>query len=38
LVLYDLTSVYFEGKGPEHLAEYGHSRDHRVIGRKSFWR
>lgn len=29
LVLYDLTSVYFEGKGPERLAEYGHSRDHR---------
>jgi len=29
LVLYDLSSVYFEGKGPEHLAEYGHSRDHR---------
>jgi transposase len=29
LVLYDLTSVYFEGKGPEHLAQYGHSRDHR---------
>lgn len=29
LVLYDLTSVYFEGDGPEHLAEYGHSRDHR---------
>jgi len=29
LVLYDLTSIYFEGKGPEHLAEYGHSRDHR---------
>lgn len=29
LVLYDLTSVYFEGQGPEHLAEYGHSRDHR---------
>lgn len=29
LVLYDLTSVYFEGKGPAHLAEYGHSRDHR---------
>jgi len=28
-VLYDLTSVYFEGKGPEHLADYGHSRDHR---------
>ncbi len=30
LVLYDLTSVYFEGKGPKHLAEYGHSRDHRA--------
>ena len=29
LVLYDLTSVYFEGKGPELLADYGHSRDHR---------
>jgi len=29
LVLYDLTSVYFEGKGPAHLALYGHSRDHR---------
>lgn len=29
LVLYDLTSVYFEGAGPEHLARYGHSRDHR---------
>jgi hypothetical protein len=29
LVLYDLTSVYFEGKGPAHLACYGHSRDHR---------
>ena len=30
LVLYDLTSVYFEGKGPSHLAQYGHSRDHRA--------
>jgi transposase len=30
LVLYDLTSVYFEGDGPERLAEYGHSRDHRA--------
>lgn len=30
LVLYDLTSVYFEGQGPEHLARYGHSRDHRA--------
>ena len=29
LVLYDLTSVYFEGQGPEHRAQYGHSRDHR---------
>ena len=29
LVLYDLTSVYFEGKGPKHLGRYGHSRDHR---------
>lgn len=29
LVLYDLTSVYFEGNGPEHFAKYGHSRDHR---------
>lgn len=30
LVLYDLTSVYFEGKGPTPLARYGHSRDHRA--------
>jgi transposase len=29
LVLYDLTSVYFEGKGPAHISRYGHSRDHR---------
>jgi transposase len=29
LVLYDLTSVYFEGKGPKHISKYGHSRDHR---------
>jgi transposase len=29
LVLYDLTSVYFEGDGPEGLGRYGHSRDHR---------
>lgn len=28
-VLYDLTSVYFEGQGPEGLSRYGHSRDHR---------
>ena len=29
LVLYDLTSVYFEGSGPAKFARYGHSRDHR---------
>lgn len=29
LVLYDLTSVYFEGKGPFGMGRYGHSRDHR---------
>ncbi len=29
LVLYDLTSVYFEGQGPRSLAAYGYSRDHR---------
>ena len=29
LVLYDLTSVYFEGEGPDGLSRYGHSRDHR---------
>lgn len=29
LVLYDLTSVYFEGKGPFGIGRYGHSRDHR---------
>jgi len=29
LVLYDLTSVYFEGAGPAGLSQYGHSRDHR---------
>jgi transposase len=29
LVLYDLTSVYFEGQGPQGLSKYGHSRDHR---------
>lgn len=28
-VLYDLTSVYFEGKGPTKHAKYGYSRDHR---------
>jgi transposase len=29
LVLYDLTSVYFEGRGPKGISRYGHSRDHR---------
>jgi transposase len=29
LVLYDLTSVFFTGHGPEGLSRYGHSRDHR---------
>src|SRR2546426_9079893 len=29
LVLYDLTSVYFEGNGPVWISRYGHSRDHR---------
>lgn len=29
LVLYDLTSSYFEGDGLCELAEFGHSRDHR---------
>jgi transposase len=29
LVLYDLTSVYFEGEGPWGMSQYGHSRDHR---------
>lgn len=29
LVLYDLTSVYFEGQGPQGTSQYGYSRDHR---------
>jgi transposase len=29
LVLYDLSSVYFEGDGPVGMSRYGHSRDHR---------
>ncbi|MGQ9496816.1 MAG: IS1634 family transposase [Desulfotomaculales bacterium] len=29
LVLFDTTSVYFEGRGPEVLASYGYSRDRR---------
>ena len=27
LVLYDITSTYFEGHGPATLAKHGHSRD-----------
>ena len=38
LVLYDLTSVYFEGKGPRGLGEYGYSRDHREDRPRSFQR
>ena len=29
LVFFDTTSIYFEGEGPEDLAQYGHSKDHR---------
>lgn len=29
LVLYDLTSVYFQGQGPQGTSQYGYSRDHR---------
>ena len=29
LLLYDITSTYFEGKGAEELCKYGYSRDHR---------
>ena len=29
LVFFDTTSTYFEGTGPEGLAAYGHSKDHR---------
>ena len=29
MVLYDLTSTYFEGCGPTKLGSYGYSRDHR---------
>jgi len=28
-IFFDTTSIYFEGEGPEGLAEYGHSKDHR---------
>lgn len=29
LVLYDLTSTYFEGRSPDKMGRYGYSRDHR---------
>lgn len=29
LVFFDTTSIYFEGEGPEGLAEFGNSKDHR---------
>jgi len=29
VVFFDTTSISFEGEGPEELAEYGHSKDHR---------
>jgi len=34
MVFYDLTSTYFEGVGPTHLARYGHSRDGRPRNRQ----
>ncbi len=29
LLLYDITSTYFDGKGAENICKYGYSRDHR---------
>jgi transposase len=29
ILLYDITSTYFEGKGAEEICKYGYSRDHR---------
>ena len=29
LVLFDTTTVYFEGEGPDEFAQYGYSKDHR---------
>lgn len=34
LVLYDLTSTYFEGQGPPRLGAHGYSRDHRPRNRQ----
>ncbi|MCS5696466.1 IS1634 family transposase [Desulfofundulus thermocisternus] len=29
MIFWDTTSTYFEGRGPEELGRYGHSKDHR---------
>ena len=34
MVFYDLTSSYFEGEGPEELAQFGYSRDQREGNRQ----
>lgn len=34
VVFYDMTSLYFEGEGPEGLAEYGKSKDGKVRNRQ----
>lgn len=34
LVFFDTTSIYFEGEGPEGLAEYGNSKDYRPSCKK----
>lgn len=34
LVFYDLTSTYFEGRGPVELARFGHSRDEKPRNRQ----
>ena len=34
LVFYDLTSTYFEGRGPQNLARHGYSRDQRRRNRQ----
>ena len=33
LILYDITSTYFEGVGPTGFAKHGHSRDGRTTSR-----
>lgn len=34
LVFFDTTSIYFEGEGPEGLAEYGNSKDYRPFSKQ----